>query len=59
MSIRYIWAGLEEGITSNKIYYIEVFRTTIKLKKNFFEGGENNAYKIFMTWVRGEKHLYK
>ena len=53
---------VEEGNIPNTISYVKLFMTTMKMKNNFcdgyqyeiqkrWDGGGNNAYKIFMSWV--------
>ena len=53
---------VEEGNNPNTIFYVELFMTTMKIKilsameasikcKKSWDGGGNNAYKIFMSWV--------
>ena len=53
---------VEEGYIPNTISYVKLFMTTMKMKNNFCnryqyeiqksrDGGGNNAYKIFMSWV--------
>ena len=53
---------VEEGNIPNTILYAKLFMTTMKMKNNFcagyqyemqksWDGGENNAYKIFTSWV--------
>ena len=53
---------VEEGYIPNTISYVKLFMTTMKMKNNFFDGyqyeiqksqdgGGNNAYKIFTSWV--------
>ena len=54
---------VEEEYIPNTISYVGLFMTTMKLKNNFCDGyqyeiqksrdgGGNNAYKIFMGWVK-------
>ena len=53
---------MEEGSNPNTISYVELFMSTMKIKNNFCnrrqyemrksrDGGGNNAYKIFTSWV--------
>ena len=55
---------VEEGYIPNTISYVKLFMTTMKMKNNFCnryqyeiqksrDGGGNNGYKIFMSWVGG------
>ena len=56
-----------EGNIPNTISRMELFMATLKMKNNFFneyqyemqkswDGGGNNAFKIFTSWVDEEKY---
>ena len=57
-----IMSRVEEGDIPNTIYYVELLVNTLKIKNNLCnghqyemqksgDGGENNAYKIFTSWL--------